>query len=68
MKMLRGVKYLRDANGRRTAVVIDLHLNRALWEDFADVASARSRAGEAKVSLASVRSRLTRAGRIKRSA
>ena len=68
MKTLPGVKYLRDANGRRTAVVIDLRRHRALWEDFADVALARSRAGEAKESLAAVRARFTRAGRLKRSA
>lgn len=68
MKTLRGVKYLLDAKGRRTAVVIDLRRNRALWEDFADVALARTRASEAKESLAAVRARLTRAGRLKRSA
>lgn len=67
MKTLRGVKYLRDAKGRRTAVVIDLRRNRALWEDFADVATARARASEPKESLAAVRVRLIRAGRLKRS-
>lgn len=68
MKTLRGVKYLRDAAGRHTAVVIDLRRNRALWEDFLDVATARSRANEPRESLASVRTRLVRAGRLKRSA
>ena len=68
MKTLRGVKYLRDAKGRQTAVVIDLRRNRALWEDFVDVAIARGRAAEPKESLAAVRARLTRAGRLKRSA
>jgi hypothetical protein len=68
MKTLRGVKYLRDAAGRRTAVVIDLRHNRALWEDFVDVATARSRAREPRESLAAVRTRLVRAGRLKRSA
>jgi hypothetical protein len=68
MKKLRGVKYLSDSKGRRTAVVIDLRQNRALWEDFVDVATARSRAGEPHVSLATVRRRLVRAGRLKRSA
>ena len=68
MKTLRGVRYLRDASGRSTAVVIDLRRNRALWEDFVDVATARARAAEPKHSLASVRARLVRAGRLKRSA
>jgi hypothetical protein len=68
MKTLRGVKYLRDAKGRQTAVVIDLRRSRALWEDFVDVAIARGRSGEPKESLAAVRARLSRAGRLKRSA
>ena len=65
---LRGVKFLRDSAGRRTAVVIDLRRHRALWEDFADVALAKQRAHEPKESLAAVRTRLVRAGRLKRSA
>ena len=68
MKKLRGVKYLRDAKGRETAVVIDLRRNRALWEDFADVALARGRADEPTESLTAVRSRLVKAGRLTRSA
>lgn len=68
MKTLRGVKYLRDAAGRRTAVVIDLRRHSSLWEDFADVALAKQRAREPKESLATVRARLARAGRLKRSA
>ena len=68
MKTPRGVKYLRDSSGKRTAVVIDLRRNRALWEDFLDVATARARGAEPKESLAAVRTRLVRAGRLKRSA
>jgi hypothetical protein len=67
MKLLRGVKFLRDASGRQTAVVIDLRRHRSLWEDFADVALARQRAREPKESIATVRARLVRAGRLKRS-
>ena len=52
----------------QTAVVIDLRRNRALWEDFMDVAIARGRTGEPKESLTAVRRRLARAGRLKRSA
>jgi hypothetical protein len=68
MKTIRGVKYLRDAAGRRTAVVIDLRRHRSLWEDFADVAIAKDRTREPKESLAAVRAKLLRAGRLKRSA
>ena len=68
MKTVPGVKVLRDARGRETAVVIDLRRHRALWEDFADVALARSRAKEPTESIAAVRARLRRAGRLSRSA
>lgn len=68
MKPVAGVKFLLDARGRETAVVIDLKRHRALWEDFADVALARSRVREPKESVAAVRARLVRAGRLPRSA
>lgn len=68
MSPLRGVKFLRDKTGEKTAVVIDLRRNRVLWEDFVDVAIAKSRAGEPRERLHSVRTRLQRAGRLKRSA
>ena len=64
VKTPRGVKFIRDARGRRTAVVIDLRRNRALWEDIADVAIANDRAHEPTESLAKVRARLRRAGRL----
>ncbi len=63
MKTVPGVKFLKDARGRRTAVVINLRRHRALWEDFADAAVAKARGREAKESLASVRARLAKAGR-----
>ncbi|MBA4073198.1 MAG: hypothetical protein C0497_15460 [Gemmatimonas sp.] len=68
MKTLRGVKYLHNAAGDRTAVVIDLRRHRGLWEDFVDVALAKERAVEPTESLAAVRARLRRTGRLKRSA
>jgi hypothetical protein len=65
---LRGVKYLVDAKGRRTAVQIDLRSNSALWEDILDVAVARERAAEPTDSLDAVRRRLQKAGKLQRSA
>ncbi len=65
---LRGVKYVVDAKGRRTAVQIDLRSNAALWEDILDVAVARERADELTDSLDAVRRRLQKAGKLKRSA
>jgi len=61
---VRGVKYLYNANGKRTAVLIDLERNAALWEDLFDVALARSRADEPTASWATVRRRLERTGRL----
>ena len=57
---MKGVQYLIDDAGERTAVVIDLKRNRALWEDFYDRALAEARRGEPRESLASVRRRLAR--------
>ena len=65
---IRGLKYLVDSKGRRTAVQIDLRTNRAFWEDILDVAIARQRAGEPTESLDAVRRRLQKAGKLKRSA
>ena len=55
---MRGVQYLVDDDGERTAVLIDLKKNAQLWEDFYDVAVAKSRAKEPRESLESVKRRL----------
>lgn len=55
---MRGVQFLVDDNGQKTAVLIDLKKNAQLWEDFYDVALAKSRAKEPRESLESVRRRL----------
>jgi len=62
---MRGVKYLYNANGKRTGVLIDLERNRALWEDVFDVALARKRAAERTVAWTTVRRRLERKGRLR---
>ncbi len=55
---MRGVQFLVDDDGEKTAVLIDLKKNAELWEDFYDVAIAKSRAKEPRETLASVRRRL----------
>lgn len=55
---MRGVQYLVDDDGERTAVLIDLKKNAKLWEDFYDVAVAKSRAKEPRESSDSVKRRL----------
>jgi hypothetical protein len=60
---MRGVQFLVDDDGEKTAVLIDLKKNAELWEDFYDVAVARSRAKEPRESLESVRRRLRLRGK-----
>lgn len=55
---MRGVQFLVDDEGEKTAVLIDLKKNAQLWEDFYDGAIAKSRAKEPRESLESVRKRL----------
>jgi len=61
--MMKGIQYLIDEQGEKTAVVIDLRKNAELWEDFYDRALASSREREPRESLESVRERLQRAKR-----
>ncbi len=55
---MKGVQYLIDENGERTAVVIDLRKHGELWEDFYDRAVAESRKNEPRESLDSVKERI----------
>ena len=57
---MKGVQYLIDENGERTAVVIDLRKHGALWEDFYDRAVAEARKNEPRESLDSVKKRIAR--------
>jgi hypothetical protein len=64
--MIRGVKYLYNELGERTAVLIDLRQGRGLWEDILDVATARLREHEPSENWATLRGRLEKAGRLKK--
>jgi hypothetical protein len=57
---MKGVQFLVDDKGNKTAVLIDLKRNANLWEDFYDLAMARDRVGEPRESLESVKRRLLR--------
>jgi len=57
---MKGVQYVVDDQGERKAVLIDLRVNRQLWEDFYDSALAEERANEPRESLADVKRRLGR--------
>jgi hypothetical protein len=43
---LRGIQFIVDETGRKTAAVIDLEKHKALWEDIEDVLVSRARRHE----------------------
>ena len=61
---MSGIQYMIDARGQKTAVVIDLRRHGDLWEDFCDRLIADPRAREPQLSLAAVRKRLVRQGKL----
>ena len=62
---MKGVQFVIDENGQRTAVVIDLKRYSEVWDDFYDIAVARKRDHEPRESLDSVRKRLRRSGKLR---
>lgn len=62
---MKGVQFVVDENGQRTAVVIDLKKHSEVWEDFYDSVVARKREHEPRESLDSVRKRLRRRGKLR---
>ena len=55
---MKGVKYVVDDKGEKTAVIIDLKKYGVLWEDFQDTMIARLRANEPRETFESVKKRL----------
>jgi hypothetical protein len=55
---MKGVQFVVDQRGVKTAAVIDLKRYSELWEDFYDSAVAEARKNEPRESLESVRGRL----------
>jgi hypothetical protein len=55
---MKGVQFLVDEDGNKTAVLIDLKRNAELWENFYDLALARARKSEPRESLDTVKRRL----------
>jgi hypothetical protein len=62
--MMPDIQFVVDEKGRKKAVVIDLKKYGDLWEDFYDTLVARQRAREPRESLAAVKTRLRRAGKL----
>jgi hypothetical protein len=55
---MKGVQFIVDEHGNKTAVVIHLKRHSALWEDFYDNAVAHSREKEPRETLESLKKRL----------
>jgi len=55
---MKGVHFVVDDSGRKTAVQIDLLKQGRLWEDFYDRTLAQQRADEPRESLESVKKRI----------
>ena len=66
--MVKGVQFVIDEQGEKTAVVIDLKKHARLWEDFYDSAVAEARRDEPRETLEWVKRRLTRRGQRRRDA
>ena len=59
-----GIQFITDAQGRKTAAVIDLKKHRALWEDIEDVLVSRSRRHEKRIPLEKVKADLIASGKL----
>lgn len=62
---MKGIKYLIDDAGEKSAVLIDLKRHSELWEDFYDSIVAQQRRHEPRESLDKVRERLIQAGKLR---
>ena len=61
---MQGIKYVTDEKGNRIAVQIDLKKYGEIWEDFFDVLTAKRRQNEPRETLASVKARLKKNGKL----
>jgi hypothetical protein len=57
---VKGVNFIVDQEERKRAVIIDLKIHRALWEDFYDTLLSIARRNEPRESLDEVRKRVLR--------
>jgi hypothetical protein len=61
---MQGIRYVTNERGERVAVQIDLKKHGDLWEDFFDALTAKRRRSEPRESLASVKTRLRKNGKL----
>ena len=62
--MLKGIHFVVDERGEKTAVQIDLKKYGDLWEDFYDTLVAESRTDEPRETLEEVKQRLIEQGKL----
>jgi hypothetical protein len=62
---VKGVQFVVNERGKKTAVVIDLKRHSELWEDFYDAAVALERQSEPRETLGAVKQRLRRRGKLR---
>jgi len=62
---MKGIDFVTNKSGNKTAVLIDLKRHGQLWEDFYDSVVAKSRARERRESLDGVKDRLRRLGKLR---
>jgi hypothetical protein len=56
---MKGVRFVVDADGQKTDVIINLKANPELWEDIYDRSLARKRASEPRESIDRVKRRIS---------
>ncbi len=61
---MKGIQFVVDEKGGKTAVLIDLQEHRELWEDFYDCLIAHARANEPRESFAEVQEQLRQQGKL----
>jgi len=61
---VEGIQFVTNDKGQKVAVMIDLRKYGELWEDFYDSLTARVRADEPRETLASVKKRLRKQGKL----
>jgi hypothetical protein len=61
---MKGIQFVVDENGEKTAVLIDLKQHSELWEDFYDMALAQERQGEPRFSIEEVKAEFIRDGKL----
>jgi hypothetical protein len=62
---MKGVQFVINERGEKTAVVIDLKKHSDVWEDFYDASVARQRVHEPRESLEAVKRQLRRRGKLR---